>query len=77
MSNDIDAKSASELNKRSGELVQHFRDFAKECQQEHPELTDMNTLFHTWAIDRIAGLEHLALNLTERVIALEQGRRKS
>jgi hypothetical protein len=77
MDNEIDPQTASELNKRSDELGQHFRDFAKECQQEHPEMTDRNLLFESWAIQRIAGLEHLALRLVERVSALEEGRRKS
>jgi hypothetical protein len=76
MDNEIDAETARELNKRVGELVKHFQDHVRECQQEHPEMTDKNTIFQVWAMNRIAGLEHLALRLVERVSALEEGRRK-
>jgi len=60
----------------SNKLMEEFWQHLEECQRENPELTDKHIIFEGWAIQKIAGLHHVALNLVKRVSELESRRKK-
>jgi hypothetical protein len=66
----------AEVTAKSDELIAEFRAHQKEFIAANPTLTDENKIFRGWAIQKIAGLQCVVLNLVERVIELEQSKRR-
>lgn len=75
VSDEIDPKVADELNAMAAELGRRYIEHMRDCQAEHPEMTDRNVIFQGWAVQHLANMEHLVMDLTKRVIALEGKRR--
>jgi hypothetical protein len=57
-------------------LVEGFWQHVEECQKANPQMTDPHIIFQGWAIQKIAALQGLTLNLVQRVSELENGRKK-
>ena len=60
----------------SQELMDEFWKHVEECKQHNPEMTDPHIIFQGWAIQKIAGLQGLVLNLVERVCELERKKKR-
>lgn len=74
------------INERSNELIEEFHkhldEFHSKLEAKRPELFERGesatarTVFESWAIQKIAGLQLLVLQLIERVEQLENRTRK-
>jgi hypothetical protein len=53
-------------------LIEEFREHVREVQEQHPEFTDTGRIYEAWAIQKIAGLQVMIVNLVERVAELEK-----
>jgi hypothetical protein len=60
----------------SNELIEEFWEHVEECKRTNPQMTDPNIIFQGWAIQKIAGLHGLTLNLVERISELESRSKK-
>ena len=66
----------AEVNAKSDELIAEFRAHKDEFIAANPTLTDEHKIFKGWAIQKIAGLQCVVLDLVSRVIELERNRRQ-
>ncbi len=64
-------KIAEKVDAISNELVEEFWKHMDECKETNPQMSDPHIIFQGWAIQKIAGLQGLTLNLTQRVCELE------
>jgi hypothetical protein len=71
---DINETVANKVDAVSAELFAEFKRHVKEVQREQPGMTDKSIIFEGWIVQRVAGLQALVIELSER-IALLQGKR--
>lgn len=54
------------------ELFARFEEHVRELQSKHPEMTDRSIIFEGWIVQRVAGLQALALDLSDQIAALKR-----
>lgn len=82
----LSPKMKAEIDTRSNELIDEFRKHAAQAADEikrhHPELVereggiDERRIFEGWAIQKLASLQLLVIDLSGRVAALEANQRR-
>jgi hypothetical protein len=74
--NDNTKKSVGErVNAQSAELFREFKQHVEEVTREQPGMTDKGLIFEGWIVQKVAGLQCLVTELSERISALEPTRR--
>jgi hypothetical protein len=62
---------AEKVNAQSAELFAEFRQHVQEVQRAQPGATDKFIIFEGWIVQKVAGLQALVIELSERIAALE------
>ena len=70
----IEEDIIAEIDAKSNELIDEFQEHVREVQEQHPDFTDTGRMYEGWAIQKIAGLQIMVMNLVERVAELEKSR---
>jgi hypothetical protein len=65
---------ARQVDGKTDELWEEFEAHTKECRSKNPEMKDTDLIMRIWMLQKIAGLQCLVLNLSEKVAELEQKR---
>jgi hypothetical protein len=65
---------AEKVQDKSSELIEEFRKHRDEFITANPTMTDERKIFEGWAIQKIAGLHCLVLDLVDKVGKLESRR---
>ncbi len=66
---------AAQINQKSNELIKEFHKHREGVVGANPQMTDERKIFEGWAIQKIAGLQCLVLDLVGRVCDLESRNR--
>jgi hypothetical protein len=66
--------TGAEVDAKSRELIQEFFQHYKEFTEANPGQEDKNEIFHGWAIQKIAGLQLVALELARKLNAITASR---
>jgi hypothetical protein len=54
------------------ELFARFEEHVRELQSKQPEMIDRSIIFEGWIVQRVAGLQALAVHLSEQIAALNR-----
>ncbi|HXC98170.1 MAG TPA: hypothetical protein VN048_02430 [Verrucomicrobiae bacterium] len=76
MSNIITLPIGPRIDAISERLQDELEAHANECRSHNPKLTDDRIIFEGWAIQKIAGLHFLVLELVQRVGELEARKKR-
>jgi hypothetical protein len=60
-----------QVDAKSKELMREFSQHYQEFIEAHPDRKDINIVFQGWAIQKIAGLQLVVLELGARLNAIE------
>jgi hypothetical protein len=68
----IPEPAAREINAKSDELIAEFFEHVRKFRKHHPGDHDPRKIFESWAIQKIAALQHTVLHLATTVAELQQ-----
>ena len=69
---DSNKEVADKVAATTEELFARFEEHVIELQSKHPEMTDRSIIFEGWIVQRVAGLQALAIHLSEQIAALNR-----
>jgi len=65
-----------QVDAKSHELWKEFLEHERECLAKNPDMTDRSAVMQLWMMQKIAGLQCLALDLVQRVCELERTKKR-
>ena|SRR5438128_1270681 len=71
---DTNKTVGDKVNALSAELLAEFKQHVREVQRQQPGMTDKGIIFEGWIVQKVAGLQALVIELSERIAALERKR---
>ena len=67
MKTDVGKVTPEQIDAHSEELVHEFFEHYHQVLEADPDKNDINVVFHGWAIQKIAGLQLIVLELAQRL----------
>jgi hypothetical protein len=64
-------RQLQEIDARSKELMKEYFQHCSDAQSNNPDFTDRRKPFESWALQKTAGLQVVAVQITERLEKLE------
>lgn len=68
-------RTAQRINAQSAELQSELQKHVEEVQRDRPDMTDVGLIFEGWIVQKIAGLQCLVMDLSEKVSRVESKRK--